>query len=176
MMRKVTTISLIVTISAFLSSCEGGGRGIHELFNAQILDWIPGTSETSPVFEVASQLESAADKLSSQSFTMFKQLSVSNKSDTQSCDIDDTAVITIYSTNGKAQSEIDVKVDDSPIGSLTTYFSNEGPGCKTPSAEGIITIIIPAGTHAIEAASPNLIWSSHSFSVEKCECLSLPLS
>ena len=175
MISKVTAINLIVIMSAFLSSCHDGNRSIQSLFSAQTLGLNPIASGNGAVFKVASQLESAADKLSSHSFAMFRQLSI-HETDTQSCDIHDTAVVTIYSTNGMAQNEIDVKLDGSHIGSLTTYFPNEEPSCKTPSAKGIISLVVPAGKHILEAASPNLAWPSHTFSVEKCGCIVVPLS
>lgn len=174
MMNKVAALSLIVTMTVFLASCDGG-RSIQGILNAQTLGWNPGASGNSALLKV-SELESAADKLYSNSFKMFKQLSVSHETETQSCDMDDTAVVTIYSTNGMAQTEIDVKLDGSHVGSLSTYFPNEEPGCKTPSAKGVITIKVPAGEHTLEADSPNLNWPSHPFSVEKCGCMVLPLS
>ena len=176
MIRKVATISLFVTMSAFLCSCADRGGSTQQLINTQTLGLNHGTNETGPVIKVASQVESAADKLYSQSFAMFNQFSGSQEIDTQSCHSDDTAVITIYSTNGVAQSEIDVKLDGSPVGTLSTYFPNEQPGCKTPTAEGVITLMVPAGKHTLEADSPNLSWPSHAFSVDRCECMSLPLS
>ena len=176
MISKVVMISLIVTMSAFLSSCDHGVQSIQEPSYTHTIGWNPDTSGTGPVVKVASHVESAADKLYSQSFAMFKQLGVSPETDTQSCHRDDTAVITIYSTNGKAQSEIDVRLDGSPVGSLRTYFPNDEPGCKSPSAEGVITLMVPAGNHTLEAASPNLTWPDHAFSVEKCQCMLLPLS
>jgi len=180
MTKKVATAVLIVTVSAFLSSCDNGGVSAQALFGAQISAQTSGfnldVSETGAVYQVASHVESAADQLYSHAFAMLKQPAVSHETDTQFCDTDGTAVITVYSTNGKAQHEIDVKLDGSPIGSLTTYFPKDGPGCKTPSAEGVITLMVPAGKHTLEAASPNLVWPSHNFSVGKCECMSLPLS
>jgi hypothetical protein len=175
-MSKVTAFSLIVTMSVFLSACEDGGRSIQGLFSVQTLGWNPSASGTGAVFKVANKLESAADKLSSHTFAKFKQLDVSHETDTQSCEVDNTAIITVYSTNGMAQNEIDVKLDGSHIGSLTTYFPNEEPSCKTPSAEGIISLMVPAGKHVLEAASSNLNWPGHTFSVEKCVCMVLPLS
>lgn len=174
-MSKLTAFSLVVTMSVLLSSCDDGSRSIQGLLNPQTLGWNLSASGPGAVIKVANEVESAADKLYSQSFAMFKQLSVSHVADTQSCNSDDTAVVTIYSTNGVAQTEIDVKLDGSHIGSLKTYFPNEEPSCKTPSAEGIISLMVPAGEHVLEAASPNLSWPSHAFSVEKCGCVVLPL-
>jgi|GEM_PF-2002334 len=176
MMSKITAFSLIVMVSVFLSSCENGGRGIQGPLNVQTFGWNSDTSGTGTMLKVASQLESAADKLYSHSFSMFKQLSASNETATQSCDTDDTAVITIYSTNGKAQNGIEVKLDGAHIGSLKTYFPNDEPSCKTPTAQGVITLLVPAGKHTLEAASSNITWPSHVFSVEKCGCMVLPLS
>ena len=175
MMSKVTAVGLIVTMSVFLSSCENGGNSIQGLLNSQT-GWSLSASGPGALFKVANEVESAADKLISHSFTMFKPLNTPNETDAQSCDLHDTAVITIYSTNGVAQSEIDVKLNGIHIGSLTTYFQDKEPACKTPSTQGIISLIVPAGQHVLEASSPNLNWPSHKFSVEKCNCLVLPLS
>jgi hypothetical protein len=109
----------------------------------------------------------------------FQKLDQSRESidaDMQSCESDNVAVITIYSKTGKAQIGIDVKIDSSPVGSLKTHFPDAGPDCKTPSSDGIITIVIPAGDHTLEAESINLVWPTHTFSINKCECLTLPLS
>ncbi|MCI0506187.1 MAG: hypothetical protein L0Z73_08755 [Gammaproteobacteria bacterium] len=173
---NMVTVSLFVTISAFLTSCADGGGRVEGLFNAPAPNWKFISNGAGAVFEVASPVQSAADKLYSLSFAMSQQPGESREVDTQSCHTNGTAVITVFSTNGKAQSEIDVKLDGSPIGNLTTYFPDEVPGCKTPTANGVITLMIPAGKHTLEAASPNLTWPSHAFSVEKCECMVLPLS
>lgn len=150
MTNKVTAISLSVMMFTFMSSHAVGDK--------------------------TSQPVSAADQLYSLSLSTTGNSGRSHKIDTQSCATDETAVITIYSTNGRAQSEIDVKLDGSVIGSLTTYFPNGEPGCKTPSAKGVITLQVPAGKHTLEADSPNVNWPSHDFSVEKCQCMVLPLS
>jgi len=134
------------------------------------------------------KVESAADTLYNLSSTMPGRMDENRDSDIHACHSNDTATVTIYSTNGMAQSEIDVKLDGSSVGSLKTYYpdgepgcktpSARGvmPGCKTPSARGVITIKLPAGKHTLEADSPNISWPSHNFSVKKCECMVLPLS
>ena len=122
------------------------------------------------------QVESAADKLFSSSVPMSRSLGINHDTDVQSCQSNDTAVITIYTTNRNAHNEIDVILDGSSVGSLTTYFPDNGPGCKSPNAEGVITIMLPAGNHTLEADSPNVSWPSHKFSVEQCQCMVLPLS
>ena len=150
MKTKVAVFSLFVTLFTFASTYADGGK-IY-------------------------QVESAADKLYNLSSTMSDRLTASQENDIHACHAKDTATVTIYSTNGMAQSEIDVKLDGSPVGSLTTYYPDGEPGCKTPSARGVITIKLPAGSHTLEAESPNISWPSHSFSVKKCECMVLPLS
>jgi len=122
------------------------------------------------------KLESAADTLYNLSSTMPGRMDENRDSDIHACHSNDTATVTIYSTNGMAQSEIDVKLDGSSVGSLKTYYPDGEPGCKTPSARGVITIKLPAGKHTLEADSPNISWPSHNFSVKKCECMVLPLS
>lgn len=124
----------------------------------------------------ADQVKSISDMMNPFSFQKLNQSRESIDTDMQSCESDNIAVITIYSTTGKAQIGIDVKIDSSPVGSLTTHFPDTGPDCKTPSSGGIITFVIPAGKHTLEAESINLVWPVHTFSIEKCECLALPLS
>ena len=150
MSSKLAGVSLVVMMSVFVSSYADSGR--------------------------SSKVESAADKLFSSSLPMSRSLGISHDTDAQSCQTNDTAVVTIYTTNASAHNEIDVKLDGSPIGSLTTYFPDSGPGCKTPSTDGVITIMLPAGKHTLEADSPNVSWPSHNFSVEQCQCMVLPLS
>lgn len=124
----------------------------------------------------ADQIKPISDMMNPYSFQTLDQSRESIDADMQSCESDNTAVITIYSTSGEAHIGIDVKVDNSPVGSLKTHFPDAGPECKTPSSDGVITIVIPAGEHTLEAESINLVWPSHSFSIKKCECLTLPLS
>jgi hypothetical protein len=176
MNTKMATFGLILTVSAFLPSYADGGKSSQGVSPANTPQWNSSTSRPGGLIKVASRVESAADKLYSQSFAMFEDISGSQEIEGQSCDTDDTAVVTIYSTNGMAQHEIDVTLDGSSIGSLTTYFPDSEPGCKTPSADGVITLMVPAGKHTLEATSPNLNWPSHNFSVEKCQCMVLPLS
>ena len=124
----------------------------------------------------ADQVRPISDMINSFSFQQLNQTRESIDADMQSCESDNIAVITIYSKTGEAQTGIDVKVDSNPVGSLATHFPDAGPECKTPSSDGIITIVIPAGKHTLEAESINLSWPVHTFNVEKCECLKLPLS
>jgi len=123
----------------------------------------------------ADQVIPISDMMNPLSFQRLNQSRESIDADMLSCESDNIAVITIYSKTGKAQIGIDVKVDSTPVGSLTTHFPDTGPICKTPSSNGIITIVIPAGKHTLEAESINLAWPTHTFSINKCECLSLPL-
>jgi len=124
----------------------------------------------------ADQVKPISDMMNPFAFQKLNQSRESIDADMQSCESDNIAVITIYSKTDKAHVGIDVKVDGSPVGSLTTHFPDTGPECKTPSSDGIITIVIPAGKHTLEAESINLIWPAHTFNVNKCECLALPLS
>ena len=119
--------------------------------------------------------KSITDKINSTSFEISNQSRESIDAEMQSCKTDKTAVITVYSATGKAQVGIDVKIDGDHIGSLTTHYADARPPCKTPSSNGIITVIIPAGKHTLNAKSLNLIWPDHTFTVEECECLVLPL-
>lgn len=124
----------------------------------------------------AGELKSITDKIYSNSFEEYNRFDKTQSTDAQSCDVDNTAFITVYSITGKARHGIDVKLDGSPIGNLSSYFPDEMPECQSPSSKGIITIIVPAGEHTLEAESPNLNWPGHTFSVETCGCMVLPLS
>ena len=124
----------------------------------------------------AEQVKPVIDMINPLSFQKLNQSRDSIDADMLSCESDNVAVITIYSKTGEAQIGIDVKVDGSPVGSLTTHFPDTDPACKTPSADGIITIVLPAGDHVLDAESINLVWPPHTFSIGKCECLTLPLS
>ncbi|MGD2054483.1 MAG: hypothetical protein PVG45_10290, partial [Gammaproteobacteria bacterium] len=109
----------------------------------------------------ADQVKPLSDIMNTYSFQKLSQSRESIDTDMQSCELDNIAVVTIYSSTGKAQVGIDVKVDGNPVGSLSTHFPDSGPECKTPSSDGIITIVIPAGKHTLEAESINLIWPAH---------------
>ena len=124
----------------------------------------------------AGQVKPIDDLINPLSFQTVNQSRESLDADMQSCESDNVAVITIYSTTGAAQVGIDVKIDNSPVGSLTSHFPDAGPDCKTPSSDGVITVVIPAGKHTLDAESINLAWPSYTFEIKKCECLSLPLS
>lgn len=124
----------------------------------------------------ASEVKSITDKIYSNSFEKFNRFGKANDTDSQSCETDNSGFITVYSINGQAQQGIDVTLDGSPIGHLSSYYPDDMPECKTPSTKGIITIVVPAGKHTVEASSPNLNWPSHTFTVEKCGCMVLPLS
>ena len=124
----------------------------------------------------ADQVKPISDMINPYSFQQLNQSAESIEDDMQSCESDNIAIVTIYSTTGEAQVGIDVKLDGAPVGSLLTHFPESGPECRTPSSDGIITIVIPAGEHTLEAESVNLVWPTHSFSISKCECLELPLS
>ncbi|MEJ2142187.1 MAG: hypothetical protein P8Y24_07500 [Gammaproteobacteria bacterium] len=127
-------------------------------------------------YAYAGEVKSITDKIYSNSFEKYNRFGKTDVTDTQSCETDNTGFITVYSITGKAQQGIDITLDGSPIGHLSTYFPDEMPDCQTPSAKGIITIMVPAGEHTLEAISPNLNWPGHTFTVEKCECMVLPLS
>jgi hypothetical protein len=124
----------------------------------------------------ADQVKPVTDMMNPFSFQKLNQSRESIDTDMQSCASDNIAVVTIYSETGKAQLGIDVKLDGNPVGSLTTHFPDAGPECKTPSSDGIITVVIPAGKHMLEAESINLVWPVHTFRINICECLTIPLS
>ena len=124
----------------------------------------------------AGPVKPVSEMINSASFDMFNTSREAIDAKMQSCESDNTAVVTIYSTTGKAQVGIDVKLDGSPVGSLSTHFPDSGPECKSEGSDGIITIVIPAGKHTLEAESLNLLWPGRTFNIRKCECKLLPLS
>ena len=93
----------------------------------------------------------------------------------QSCNSDNTSVVTIYTTNGDAQVDIDVRIDGQAVGSLASHYPDEGPSCNTDGSAGIITLVVPAGEHTMDAKSLNLFWPSYTFEVEACQCRVLAL-
>ena len=93
----------------------------------------------------------------------------------QSCNSDNTSVVTIYTTNGDAQVGIDVSIDGRAVGSLTSHYPDEGPSCNTDSSAGVVTLVLPAGEHTMDAKSLNLFWPSYTFEVGACECRVLAL-
>ena len=125
---------------------------------------------------IAGQVKSISETLISNAFDIPDQSRENIDAKMQSCETDQNAVVTIYSTTGKAQVAIDVKLDGNPVGSLTTHFRDLGPKGKTPGSGGIITIVIPAGKHTLEANSLNLVWPGYTFTIDACKCLLLPLS
>ena len=93
----------------------------------------------------------------------------------QSCNSDNTAVVTIYTTNGNAQVGIDVRIDGRNVGNLTSHYHDEGPTCNADGSTGVITFIVPAGEHTMDANSHNLFWPTYTFEMETCECRLLAL-
>ena len=122
---------------------------------------------------VTSQVESISNDLYSLPVQSYENFASGGGS---TCDSGETAQITVFTTNGIAEAEIDVRLDGAPIGTLTTYYPDDTPHCKAASGAGIISLIVPAGTHTIEAESSNINWPVHEFSVDKCTCMLLPLS
>lgn len=176
MMNKAITVTIIVMLFAFLTAYADERSGGRNLFRLEHKGWSPARNPSAMTLKVAGRLVSPADELYSHSFGVSKQPNILHESGSQFCNTDNTAVVTIYTTNGMAKKEVDVKLDGSAVGSLATYFPDGGPPCRTPSAKGIITISVPAGEHILEAESPNMSWPIHRFSVEKCGCIVLPLS
>ena len=113
--------------------------------------------------------------LDERAMEMVGQSGDSAETRTQSCNSDNTAVVTIYTTNGDAQVGIDVKIDGRNVGSLTSHYPDEGPTCNTDGSAGVITFVVPAGEHTMDAKSHNLFWPTYTFEVETCECRLLPL-
>ena len=145
------------------------------ILHRAIVTWLALMLSTSHNIN-ASQVKPVDVLINPLSFQTLNQSRESLDADMQSCKSDNVAVVTIYSTTGAAQVGIDVKIDNSPVGSLTSHFPDAGPDCKTPSSDGVITLVLPAGRHTLDAESINLAWPSYTFEVKKCECLSLPLS
>ena len=114
--------------------------------------------------------------LDERAMEMIDQSDDSAEARMQSCNSDNTAVVTIYTTNGKAQVGIDVRIDGRAVGSLTSHYPDEAPTCNTDGSAGVITLVVPTGEHTMDATSLNLFWPTYTFEVETCECrvLSLP--
>lgn len=115
------------------------------------------------------------DMLDAQAMSMLGPSEDSVETRLQSCHSDNTAVVKIYTTSGNAQVGIDVRIDGQPVGSLTSHYPDDGPSCNTNGLAGVITFVLPAGEHRLDAKSLNLFWPTYTFNVEKCECLILPL-
>ena len=116
-----------------------------------------------------------SDMLDERAMSMVGQSDDSAETRMQSCNSDNTAVVTIYTTNGNAQVGIDVRIDGRTVGSLTSHYPDEVPSCNTDGSSGVITLIVPAGEHTLDAKSLNLFWPTHTFEVETCDCRVLPL-
>ena len=116
-----------------------------------------------------------SDMLDERAMSMIGQHDDSAEARMQSCNTDNTAVVTVYTTTGKAQVGIDVRIDGRTAGSLTSHYPDEEPLCNTDGSAGVITLVVPAGEHTLDAESINLFWPTYTFNVEKCECRVLPL-
>lgn len=113
--------------------------------------------------------------LDERAMSMVGQSEDSAEARIQSCISDNTAVVTVYTTNGNAQVGIDVKINRRAVGSLTSHYPDEVPSCNLDSSAGVITLVVPAGKHTLDASSLNLYWPTHTFEVETCDCRVLPL-
>jgi len=113
--------------------------------------------------------------LDERAMSMLVQTDDSAESRIQSFNSDNTAVVTIYTTNGNAQVGIDVSIDGRAVGSLRSHYPDEVPSCNTDGSSGVITFVLPAGEHTLDAKSLNLFWPTHTFEVETCDCRVLPL-
>ena len=116
-----------------------------------------------------------SDMLDERAMSMMDNLDDSDEARLKSCNSDNTAVVTIYTTTGKAQVGIDVKIDGQTVGSLTSHYPDEAPFCNMDGSAGVITLVVPAGEHTMEAESLNLFWPTYTFNIEKCKCRVLPL-
>lgn len=113
--------------------------------------------------------------LDERAMSMVGQSGDSAEARMQSCNSDNTSVVTIYTTNGDAQVDIDVRIDGQAVGSLASHYPDEGPSCNTDGSAGIITLVVSAGEHTMDAKSLNLFWPSYTFEVEACQCRVLAL-
>jgi len=148
--------------------------------NQSTLGWFAlvsllSTSQVSISLAQAGEPKDISDMLDERAMSMVGQFNDSAEARLQSCNSDDTAVVTVYTTTGKAQLGIDVRIDDRSVGSLTSHYPDDEPTCNTDGSAGVITLVVPAGEHTLEAESPNLFWPTYTFNVEKCECRVLPL-
>lgn len=116
-----------------------------------------------------------SDMLDERAMSMVGQYEDSAEARVQTCNSDNTSVVTIYTISGKAQEGINVRIDGRAVGSLSSHYPDEQPSCNTNSSNGVITIVVSAGEHTLDAESLNLFWPTYSFDVEKCDCRVIPL-
>ncbi len=116
-----------------------------------------------------------SDMLDERAMSMLGQFDDSAEARMQSCDSDNTSIVTIYTTTGKAQVGIDVRINERTVGNLTSHYPDEEPPCNTDSSAGVITLVVPAGEHTLDAKSLNLFWPTYTFDVGKCACRVLQL-
>ncbi|MDH5326144.1 MAG: hypothetical protein OEZ68_16415 [Gammaproteobacteria bacterium] len=161
---------LMAAVSLLLCSCNSSDD-LFTLAGAGTGGQATTTNGALLLREVSGPLQSAADQLFSNPHSPFANAGPK----LESCDSDDTGLIVVFSTNSKAHSGIDVKLDGHLVGSLNSYFPDDSPSCEG-NTKGAINLVVPSGNHAIEATSSNIVWPNHTFSVGKCKCLLLPLS
>lgn len=119
--------------------------------------------------------EDISDLLDERAMSMVSPLGDTAEARIQSCNSDNTAVVTIYTTTGKAQVGIDVSIDGRTVGTLASHYPDEEPGCNSDSSDGVITLVVPAGEHTLDAESLNLFWPTYAFNVDSCQCRTLAL-
>ncbi len=173
-MRKLSCY-LLAAVSIFMMSCDRGDR-----YLPGALGLLPGSGDAvtpgqGGLLKTGNVPESAADKLLSSSDAALFGANRWNEADFGSCDSANTAVITVYSTNAAAQSAIEVGLDGVGMGTLSTYYSGSLPDCKAPESAGVMTRLVSAGDHYLEAVSPNLRWPRYDFSIRKCACMTIQL-
>jgi hypothetical protein len=157
----------------------------HPIFFSQVMVTVMNNETSLCTFALVSLLsisqaqavepKDISDMLDERAMSMVGQFDDSAEARMQSCNSDNTSVVTIYTTTGKAQVGIDVKIDGRVVGSLTSHYPDEEPSCNTDGSAGVITLVVPAGEHMLDAKSLNLFWPAYTFEVETCECRVLPL-
>ena len=89
------------------------------------------------------------------------------------CLEDNTGKLTVYTSN-PSPGAITVYIDGNHAGSLSHYFTGDGPDCGA-SGDGVITQVVEAGLHTIEASSSGRTWGPTSVDVDVCRCSRMEL-
>lgn len=166
---------LLVFSCIFLGACEQADNRLPGSLTLSASGEIYAGGGDGRLVRVGYVLESAADKLLASSDAAFYGARELNDVDFGNCDAENTAVVTVYSTNSRAQNEIELTLDGVSLGVVSTYFSDSLPDCKAPDSAGVKTRLLSAGDHTLEATSPNLHWPRYAFTVAKCACMTIQL-
>jgi hypothetical protein len=94
--------------------------------------------------------------------------------DEQACTTNNTGQLTVYTSDGSG-GNIDVSINGSYAGTLSSYFTSGSPSCGSATSSGVITQTVPAGSVAVSASSSSATWPSSTYPVAACECVRVHL-